>query len=73
MTKPEEKLSSMKAQVYKDPRPKEFFDKYHERVRTREPNWIYEAVRVCTSLYAWSFFRLRSIDELGHRFDVAHD
>jgi 1-acyl-sn-glycerol-3-phosphate acyltransferase len=58
----EEKLAPMKAQVYKDPRPKEFFDPYHERVRRGEPNWVYELVRMCTCLYAWTFFRLRSYD-----------
>ena len=51
----------MKAQVYKDPRPKEYFDRFHERSRTREPDWVYEAVRVLTSLYAWTFFRARGI------------
>src|SRR3712207_6692430 len=58
----EEKLASMKAQVYKDPRPKEHFDKYHERVRPGEPNWVYELGRRCPCLYAWVFFRLRSHD-----------
>jgi 1-acyl-sn-glycerol-3-phosphate acyltransferase len=58
----EEKLAPMKAQVYKDPRPKEHFDGYHARVRRREPNFVYELVRMCTSLYAWVFFRLRSYD-----------
>ena len=32
-------------QVYKDPRPKEFFDQFHTRSRTREPDWVYEATR----------------------------
>ena len=58
----EEKLAPMRAQVYKDPRPKEHFDRYHARVRRAEPNWVYEVVRMCTSLYAWVFFRLRSLD-----------
>jgi 1-acyl-sn-glycerol-3-phosphate acyltransferase len=62
MTKPEEKLASMKAQVYKDPRPKEHFDQYHARVRRGEPNFVYELVRASTSLYAWTFFRTRSLD-----------
>ena len=56
-----EELASMKAQVYKDPRPKEYFDRFHERSRTREPDWVYEAVRIVTSLYAWTFFRARGI------------
>ena len=41
----------MKAQVYKDPRPAEHFARFHERSRTREPDWVYEVVRVLTSLY----------------------
>ena len=57
----EEKLAPMKDQVYKDPRPKEHFDGFHERARTREPNWVYEVVRIITSLYAWTFFRARGI------------
>jgi 1-acyl-sn-glycerol-3-phosphate acyltransferase len=56
-----EDLATMKAQVYKDPRPKEYFDRFHERSRTREPDWVYEVVRVLTSLYAWTFFRARGI------------
>jgi 1-acyl-sn-glycerol-3-phosphate acyltransferase len=51
----------MKAQVYLDERPKEYFDRFHERGRTREPDWVYEAVRSLTLMYAWSFFRARPI------------
>jgi 1-acyl-sn-glycerol-3-phosphate acyltransferase len=54
-------LVSIREQVYVDPRPKEFFDRYHERSRTREPDWVYDVVRIVTSLYAWSFFRTRGI------------
>ena len=55
-------LAPIKAQVYKDPRPKEYFDGFHERSRTRDPDWVYEVVRIATSLYAWTFFRARGID-----------
>jgi 1-acyl-sn-glycerol-3-phosphate acyltransferase len=55
-------LAPMKAQVYKDPRPKEHFDRFHQRTRSRPPDWVYEVVRIATSLYAWTFFRARSID-----------
>src|SRR5262245_16445844 len=51
----------MRDQVYFDERPKEFFDRYHERARTRQPNWVYDLVRVGASLYAWLIFRARSI------------
>jgi 1-acyl-sn-glycerol-3-phosphate acyltransferase len=53
--------AAMKPQVYKDPRPKEFFDKFHERSRTRDPDHWYEIVRSVTALYGWSVFRLKSI------------
>jgi 1-acyl-sn-glycerol-3-phosphate acyltransferase len=52
-------LAPIRAQVYKDPRPKEHFDRFHERSRSRDPDWVYEVVRVLTSLYAWTFFRAR--------------
>jgi 1-acyl-sn-glycerol-3-phosphate acyltransferase len=54
-------LAPMREQVYTDPRPKEFFDHFHERARTREPEWVYELVRLLTSLYAYTFFRARPI------------
>jgi 1-acyl-sn-glycerol-3-phosphate acyltransferase len=54
-------LGKMKAQVYKDPRPKEYFDRFHERSRSRHPDWVYEAVRMVTTIYAWLFFRARGI------------
>jgi 1-acyl-sn-glycerol-3-phosphate acyltransferase len=51
----------MREQVYQDPRPKEHFDRFHERARTHEPNWVYEIVRVITSIYAYTFLRARAI------------
>jgi 1-acyl-sn-glycerol-3-phosphate acyltransferase len=54
-------LAPMREQVYSDPRPKEFFDRFHERARTREPDWVYELVRFLTSLYGYTFLRARSI------------
>src|ERR1700719_3846242 len=54
-------LAPMREQVYTDPRPKEHFDRFHERSRTREPDWTYELTRVLTSLYAYTFLRARSI------------
>src|SRR6204780_5172482 len=54
-------LAPMREQVYADPRPKEHFDGFHERARTREPDWTYEATRLLTSLYAYTFFRARPI------------
>jgi len=54
-------LASMREQVYTDPRPKEHFDRFHLRSRTREPDWAYEITRILTSLYAYTFLRARAI------------
>jgi 1-acyl-sn-glycerol-3-phosphate acyltransferase len=54
-------LASMREQVYTDPRPKEHFDRFHERSRTREPDWCYELTRFLTSLYACTLLRARAI------------
>src|ERR1700754_1015303 len=55
----QEELVQLKEQVYKDPRPKEAFDAFHERTRTREPDVFYELTRIVMSLQAWVFFRVR--------------
>jgi 1-acyl-sn-glycerol-3-phosphate acyltransferase len=55
------KLSSMKAQVYVDERPASYFDRFHARARTREPDAVYELIRTMTQLYGWTFFRSRAI------------
>ena len=52
----------IRAQVYKDPRPPEHFDRFHERTRTRSPDIVYEIVRVATTVYSWILFRVRGID-----------
>ncbi len=50
----------LKPQVYKDPRPKEYFDRFHERVRNGEPEArVYEPVRVATVLHSLITFRAR--------------
>jgi 1-acyl-sn-glycerol-3-phosphate acyltransferase len=53
-------LAPIRAQVYKDPRPEAYFDRFHERSRTRDPDFVYDLVRVATSLVAWTFFRTRA-------------
>jgi 1-acyl-sn-glycerol-3-phosphate acyltransferase len=58
---PDPDLSPIRAQVYKDPRPAEVFAPFHERARTREPDAVYELVRVLTTLYGMLALRLRSI------------
>jgi 1-acyl-sn-glycerol-3-phosphate acyltransferase len=57
----DEKLSKLKEQVYTDPRPAEAFAHFHERSRTRKPNFVYELVRLITSLYAYTLLRARAI------------
>jgi 1-acyl-sn-glycerol-3-phosphate acyltransferase len=39
-------MADIKPQVYKDPRPADYFTRFHERARTREPDWVYDLVRV---------------------------
>jgi 1-acyl-sn-glycerol-3-phosphate acyltransferase len=57
----DDKLAGLKEQVYKDPRPKEYFDRFHERARTREPDWVYEIVRMLVTFYGYVAFRARAI------------
>jgi 1-acyl-sn-glycerol-3-phosphate acyltransferase len=52
----------VKAQVYKDPRPAEHFDRFHERTRSRRPDWVYSAVRIVLTPYLLLFYRARCID-----------
>jgi 1-acyl-sn-glycerol-3-phosphate acyltransferase len=54
-------LASMREQVYFDPRPKEYFDRFHERARTREPDATYEVTRLLMSMYAYTLLRTRAI------------
>jgi 1-acyl-sn-glycerol-3-phosphate acyltransferase len=51
----------MKPQVYIDPRPAEQFDRYHQRVRERGPDWVYPTVRMILTPPAWLLYRARSI------------
>lgn len=45
----------------RDERPAEDFAAFHERTRTKEPDYAYEVVRVLTGLWALTFFRTRTI------------
>lgn len=51
----------LKPQVYKDPRPKEYFDQFHERVRNRRTGPFYELARTASMLYALLLFRTRAL------------
>ena len=52
----------MKPQVYKDPRPAEYFTRFHERTRARDADLMYEAVRLVLTPILLLFFRTRAID-----------
>jgi 1-acyl-sn-glycerol-3-phosphate acyltransferase len=45
----------------RDDRPPEHFTAFHERARTRDPDFAYDVVRVLTGLWALTFFRARTI------------
>ena len=64
-------LVELKEQQYKDPRAKEDFARFHERTRTREPDFIYEVVRIVMSLIGWVFFRVRGYHPERVPADVA--
>src|ERR1700761_525401 len=52
----------LKPQVYKDPRPKEYFDRFHSLVRSGPPeSKVYETVRVVTELNALLVYRARGL------------
>jgi 1-acyl-sn-glycerol-3-phosphate acyltransferase len=57
-----EELAKMKPQVYKDPRPAEYFDRFYERPARGRPDWMYEAVRLVLTPYLLFVFRARCID-----------
>ncbi len=54
-------MAEIKPQVYKDPRPAEYFSQFHERSRTKEPNFVYEGVRAALSPIAVGLYRTRAI------------
>lgn len=54
-------MSEIKPQVYRDSRPPEYFTRFHERSRTREPNWIYEAARLVLTPPTLLLYRTRAI------------
>jgi 1-acyl-sn-glycerol-3-phosphate acyltransferase len=51
----------LKPQVYKDPRPPERFQPFHDWIRTHRPGWIYSAVRMLLTPVAILLYRTRAI------------
>ena len=52
-------MADIKPQVYKDPRPAEYFTRFHEHVRAHPPGWVYELVRLITTWIAMLLYRER--------------
>ena len=51
----------LKPQVYRDPRPEEYFVQFHERARSGEAGWTYELTRFFVMPYSLLVFRARGI------------
>lgn len=54
-------MQEMRPQVYRDPRPAEYFTRFHKRAREREPDWIYSLARFVLTLPTILVFRTRAI------------
>lgn len=51
----------LKPQVYRDPRPPEYFAPFHQRVRAQEPDAVYEVARVFTVGHALITYRAHGV------------
>jgi len=54
-------MADIKPQVYKDPRPAEQFQPFHEWIRTHPPGWTYELARVVMTPVALLLYRERAL------------
>ena len=54
-------MADIKPQVYKDTRPPERFQPFHEWIRAHPPGWTYELVRMILTPVALLFYRERTI------------
>jgi 1-acyl-sn-glycerol-3-phosphate acyltransferase len=54
-------MAEMKPQVYKDPRPAEYFTPFHERARRRGPDWVYDVCRIILTPPTLLIYRARAI------------
>jgi 1-acyl-sn-glycerol-3-phosphate acyltransferase len=53
-------MGEMKPQVYKDPRPEEYFDQFHAAAR-KGVGWTYTFARIILTLPTWLIWRVRAI------------
>jgi 1-acyl-sn-glycerol-3-phosphate acyltransferase len=51
-------MAEMKPQVYKDPRPAEYFDEFHDAARSGS-TWVYTLARIVCTLPTIALYRLR--------------
>jgi 1-acyl-sn-glycerol-3-phosphate acyltransferase len=54
-------MADIKPQVYKDPRPAEYFTPFHERARSRAPDAIYDIARIILTPPTLLFYRAAAI------------
>jgi 1-acyl-sn-glycerol-3-phosphate acyltransferase len=54
-------MAEIKAQVYKDDRPAEYFARFHQHTRTHRQGWTYELVRMITTWISIIFYREAAI------------
>lgn len=53
-------MAEMKPQVYKDPRPAEYFDEFHQAARQGK-TWVYTLARIVLTLPTIAIYRVRAI------------
>jgi 1-acyl-sn-glycerol-3-phosphate acyltransferase len=54
-------MADIKPQVYKDPRPAEYFTPFHERARSRDADWVYDLARIVLTPPTLLLYRGRAI------------
>jgi 1-acyl-sn-glycerol-3-phosphate acyltransferase len=54
-------MADIKPQVYKDPRPASYFTRFHERARSRGPDWVYDLARIILTPPTILIYRARAI------------
>ena len=55
-------MPEIKPQVYRDPRPAEYFDRFHERARAgKQGGWVYNVVRALLTAPTIFLYRARAI------------
>ncbi len=55
-------MSEIKPQRYKDERPAELFDEFHDYTRNHDPVFVYELVRLITTPISLIVYRTREIE-----------